>query len=133
MYSKSLIFLLIKLDQQLACIYGSLSAAPFNKVLEAFWIFKDRADRTQAHTFEALLTCLSQVEQDIDSFDIKEMQFRALVSKNSVGQAINNREYKSTCISRLFNLRICQIRLQIFNSFHPSKFFLIISVSVANI
>lgn len=45
MYSESLILLLVKLNQKLARIYGSLSAAPFDKVLEAFWIFQDRADR----------------------------------------------------------------------------------------
>lgn len=82
--SESLVFLLVELDEELACVDGASAAAPLHEVLETLWVFKDRADSAQAETFQALLTALSEVKKNVNSLDVQKVELAPFVAENSV-------------------------------------------------
>jgi len=65
----------------LTCIYCCFAAAPFYKVLEALGIFKYGANCAEAKALEALFAGLCQIKEYIDTLNIKEMKFGALVAE----------------------------------------------------
>ena len=61
------------------------------------------------------------------------MELAPFVTENGVGKAVNDREKESAGVSRLLNLRVCQVNLQIFDSRFSSKLLLVVSIVFCNI
>ena len=49
-------------------------AVPFDEVLEALWILKNRAEAAQRQPLERVLAPFDQVEQHLDALDVQEVQ-----------------------------------------------------------
>ena len=72
--SKSLIFILVELDEHLTGVLACLGTGPFDKILEALGVLKNGADSAETASLEACIACLSEIKKDIDSLDIQEVK-----------------------------------------------------------
>ena len=105
---------------------------PFNKILEAFWVFKYCAEAAKRQSFQSILTALNEVKKHLYAFNVQEMKFRTFIAINRILKTVKNCEGESSCVTGLIYLSTTQVVFQGFNSINSSEYFLVLTAIFAN-
>lgn len=106
---------------------------PLHKVLETLLVLEDGAQAAKRDAFEGVVARLNQIEQDLDTFDVKEVKLRTLVAVDSILETIKGGKNESCRVSRLVNLTILHVVLENLDSALATEHLLALTAVFANI
>ena len=107
-------------------------AVPFDEVLEALWILKDRAETAQRQSLQRVLASFDQVKQHLDALNVQEVQLRALISVNCVLEAVQDCDQEGGGVARLVDLSTLQVVFECLDSLDSPERLLVLAAIFAD-
>lgn len=106
---------------------------PLHEILEALLVLKNGAQAAQTDPLQCIVAILDQIQQDLDTLNVKEVQLAAFVSIDRILEAVESGEDEGSCIARLVHFAILHVVLQNLDSTLPSEHLLVVSTVLANV